>query len=170
MMILMSDLSLVPPTPFDSAPFRLISKPKGAKSKMEKTRVVSSFYGDTRRNADGTWKGGADSSLIPHEDQPSDDDYVPDDEYEYDSCYSCVCLVNKPSSKVSSFYQSHWLIDSGASNHITPYLEDFSNLLQGEHLASPANGFILTMHGPGTVVLKQDQLKTPTVLLTGVPN
>ena len=30
------------------------------------------------------------------------------------------------------FYKDHWLIDSGASDHITPYLEDFSNLAQGE--------------------------------------
>ena len=37
------------------------------------------------------------------------------------------------------FYKKHWLIDSGASNHIMPYLEDFSSLLQGERLASKAS-------------------------------
>ena len=162
----MTYILLVPLIPFDSAPFCPISKLKGVKSKKaKKTKTVSLFYEDTRRNADGTWKGGADSSLIPHEDCPYDDDYVPGDEYDYDFCYSHVCLVDKPSTKVSFFYQSHWFIDLGAFNHIMPYLEDFSNLLQGEHLASTC---ILTMHGPGMVVLKQDQPKAPTVLLIGV--
>ena len=56
----------------------------------------------------------------------------------------------------------------GTSDHIMPYLEDFSHLLQGERLASIANGSIITMHGPGTIVLKQEPPKAPTVLLTRV--
>ena len=95
-------------------------------------KIVASFYGDVRRNADSTWKGGVDSSLIPQNGCPHSDDgfnVVPDKEYYYASDYSCICLVNGPSTKVSSFYQSHWLIDLGTSNHIMPYLENFSNLL-----------------------------------------
>ena len=64
--------------------------------------------------------------------------------------------------------QDHWLIDSGASDHITPYLEDFSNLAQGEQFASTTNGSIIKMHGLGTIVLKQDHRSAPPVTLTGV--
>ena len=35
-------------------------------------------------------------------------------------------------------------------------------------MASTANGFIIQMHGPGTIVLKQDTPKAPIVCLTGV--
>jgi hypothetical protein len=49
-----------------------------------------------------------------------------------------------------------------------PYLGDCSSILQGECLASTANGSIIQMHGPGTVVLKQDRPNAPPVLLTGV--
>ena len=60
--------------PFGSAPFLTRSK-KGARSKKGQTKVVSSFHGDTRRNGDGTWKGGMDSSMIPNADHPDDDDF-----------------------------------------------------------------------------------------------
>ena len=164
------NLPLDPLAPFGSAPFLTHSK-KGARSKKGQTKVVSSFHGDTRRNGDGTWKGGVDSSMIPNADRPDDDDFysnVRDDEFYYGSDYSRVCTVDNKSTRVSSFYQSHWLIDSGASDHITPYLEDFSNILSGERLASTANGSIIQMHGPGTIVLKQDTPKAPIVRLIGV--
>ena len=51
------------------------------------------------------------------------------------------------SKDLSGFYKDHWLIDSGASDHIMPYLEDFSNLAQGEQFASTAKGSIIKMHG-----------------------
>ena len=66
------------------------------------------------------------------------------------------------------FYKNHWLIDLDASNYIMPYLEDFSSLLQEQRLASTANSSIIQMHGPDTIILKQDIPKAPPVLLTGV--
>jgi hypothetical protein len=94
---------------------------------------------------------------------------VYDGEYDFDDyCYSHVCLADHQSPQELPFYKDHWLIDSGASDHITPYLGDFSSILQGELLASTANGSIIQMHGPGTVILKQDRPKVPPVLLTGV--
>ena len=168
--LLKKNLLLDPLAPFGSAPFLTRSK-KGARSKKGQTKVVSSFHGDTRRNGDGTWKGGVDSSMIPNADRPDDDDFysnVRDDEFYYGSDYSRVCTIDNESTQVSSFYQSHWLIDSSASDHITPYLEDFSHILSGERLASTANGSIIQMHGPGTIVLKQDTPKAPIVRLTGV--
>ena len=57
------NLSLDPLAPFISAPFLTRSK-KGARSKKGQTKVVSSFYGDTRRNRDGTWKEGDRKSVV----------------------------------------------------------------------------------------------------------
>ena len=65
---------LDPLAPFGSAPFLTHSK-KGARSKKGQTKVVSSFHGDTRRNGDGTWKGGMDSSMTPNADRPDDEDF-----------------------------------------------------------------------------------------------
>ena len=91
---------------------------------------------------------------------------VPDGEYYYGSEYLRVCTLSR--KDLPGFYKDHWLIDSGASDYITPYLEDFSNLAQGERFASTANGSIIKMHGPGTIVLKQDHRSAPSVTLTGV--
>jgi hypothetical protein len=94
---------------------------------------------------------------------------VYDGEYDFDDyCYLRVCLADHRSPQELPFYKDHWLIDSGASNHITPYLGDFSSILEGEHLASTANGSIIQMHGPGTIILKQDRPNALPVLLTGV--
>jgi hypothetical protein len=66
---------------------------------------------------------------------------VYDGEYDFDDyCYSRVCMADHRSPQELPFYKDHWLIDSGASDHIMPYLGDFSSILQGEHLASTANG------------------------------
>ena len=73
--------------------------------------------------------------MIPNADCPDDDNFysnVRDDEFYYASDYLHVCTVDNKSTRVSSFYQSHWLIDLGASDHITPYLEDLLNILSGE--------------------------------------
>ena len=114
------NLLLDPLAPFGLALFLPRSK-KGARSKKGQTKVVSSFHGDIRRNGDGTWKGGMDSSMIPNANCPDDDDFysnVRDDEFYYASDYSHVCIVDNKSTGVSSFYQSHWLIDSGAFDHM----------------------------------------------------
>ena len=92
-----------------------------------------------------------------------DSDYsnVPDGEY-HGSDYLRVCTLGV--KDLPEFYKDHWLINSGASDYITPYL----NLAQREHFASTANGFIIKMHGPGTIILKQDHRSTSPVTLTGV--
>jgi hypothetical protein len=128
-------------------------------SKKKPRQPKSSFYGDTRWEIDGTWKGGVDSSQIPNFQHPHDEDLFPsnvyDDEYDVDNySYSQVCMADHRSPQDLIFYKDHWLIDSGASDHMMPYLGDFSSILQGEHLASTTNGSIIQMHGPGTVILK----------------
>ena len=68
------NLLLDPLAPFGSAPFLTHSK-KGARSKKGQTKVVSSFYGNFRRNGDGTWKGGVDSFMILNANRPNDNDF-----------------------------------------------------------------------------------------------
>jgi hypothetical protein len=114
-----------------------------------------------------------DSTQIPNSQHSHDEDLFPsnvyDNEYDVDyCCYSPVCMADHRSPQELPFYKDHWLIDSGASDHITPYLGDFSSILEGECLASTTNSFIIQMHGSGTVVLKQDRPDAPPVLLTGV--
>jgi hypothetical protein len=143
-----------PPSPFVPAP-TLSSFRIGAQSKKKPRRPKSSFYSDTRWEIDGTWKGGVDSTQIHNSQRPHDENLFPsnvyDDEYDVDYyCYSHVCMADHRSPQELPFYKDHWLIDLDASNHITPYLGDFSSLLQGEHLASTANGSIIQMHGPGS--------------------
>ena len=97
-----------------------------------------------------------------------DSDYsnIPDGEYYYGSDYLRACALG--SKDLPGFYKNHQLIDSGASDHIIPYLEDFSNLAWEEQFASTTNGFIIKMRGPGTIILKQDHKSTPPITLTGV--
>jgi hypothetical protein len=145
----------------------------GAQSKKKPRRPKSSFYGDTGREIGGTWKDGMDSTQISNSQRPHDEDMFPssvyDDEYDIDYyCYSRVCMADHRSPQEFPFYKDHWLIDSGASNHITQYLGDFSSIVQRERLASTANGSIIQMHGPSTVILKQDRPNAPPVLLKGV--
>ena len=66
---------------------------------------------------------------------------VPDDEYYYGYDYLRVCTLG--TKDLPGFYKDHWLIDSGAFDHLISYLEDFSNLAQGEH--STATGSIIKM-------------------------
>jgi hypothetical protein len=96
----------------------------------------------------------------------SNHENVADGEYYYDSCYSSACALG--SKNLLDFYHGHWLVDLGCSDHITPYLDDFSNLAQGEQYASTANGAVVKMTGPGTIVLQQDKLQAPPITLMEV--
>ena len=118
--------------PFSPAPF-LHGYEKGAKQAPKKK--IGDISYNSRRNLDGTWKSGIDRQRLKAEMRDSgayDSDYsnIPDGEYYYGSDYLRVCTLGM--KDLPGFYKDHWLIDSGASDHITPYLEDFSNLAQGE--------------------------------------
>ena len=47
------------------------------------------------------------------------------------------------------------MIDSGCTDHLSPFLDDFVHLGTAKHSATVANGAKVNMHGPGTVLLKQ---------------
>jgi len=54
---------------------------------------------------------------------------------------------------LSSFQVDHWMIDSGATNHLTPFKGDFLHLQDSRTMATVANGQHINMFGPGTVVI-----------------
>ena len=110
---------------------------------------ITDISHDFRHNLDGTWKSGIDYQRLKAKIRDSgayDSDYsnVPDGEYYYGSDYLRVCTLG--AKDLPGFYKDHWLIDSGASDHIMPYLEDFSNLAQEEQFASTANQNAWTWH------------------------
>jgi hypothetical protein len=86
------------PCPFVPA-LTLSSFRIGAQSKKKPRQPKLSFYGDTRQEIDGTWKGGVDSSQIPNSQRPHDEDPFPSnmygDEYDVDYyCYLRVCMAD----------------------------------------------------------------------------
>ena len=87
------------------------------------------FYGNPDQDSImGEWKSGIDSShLLDWNDSHNgksgyfDPTYFQSDEYDgYGSCY-----VVSDSKK--SEYRDKWMVDSGCSDHLTPFLEDFSS-------------------------------------------
>ena len=53
------------------------------------------------------------------------------------------------------FAKNYWMIDSGCTDHLTPFLDDFACLSKEVHYASVANGERVSMYGPGKVIVQQ---------------
>jgi len=69
--------------------------------------------------------------------------------------YPCACHKKEISEKLlSSFRADHWMINSGATNHLTPFKGDFLHLQDLKTTVTIANGQHIDMFGPGTVVLQ----------------
>ena len=54
-----------------------------------------------------------------------------------------------------TFAKNHWMIDSGCTDHLTPFLDDFAYLSKEVHYAFVANGERVPMYGPGKVIVQQ---------------
>ena len=68
------------------------------------------------------------------------------------------------------FAKNHWMIDSGCTDHISPFPDDFAHLGSQTRLALVANGDRVEMFGPGTIIIQQchsDQ-RFPPLVLEGV--
>jgi len=82
--------------------------------------------------------------------------------------YPCACDKKGISEKLlSSFQVDHWMIDSGATNHLTPFKGDFLHLQDLKTIATVANGQHIDMFGPGTVVFQPVE-SSRTLTLIGV--
>ena len=54
-----------------------------------------------------------------------------------------------------TFAHYHWMIDSGCTDHLSPFEDDFVHLGTQTRYATVANGQQVAMHGPGKVVIQQ---------------
>ena len=54
-----------------------------------------------------------------------------------------------------TFAKNHWMIDSGCTNHLTPFLDDFAHLSKEVCYAFVANGERVSMYGLGKVIVQQ---------------
>ena len=128
------------------------------------------LYGNYDRNADGTWKRGLDSGMVtwntnvPYEDTTGyvDKSYF-DSEIGYLSCYVAVIRGNPDQHK------DKWMVDSGCTDHLSPFPEDFVSCKNHQRNCKTANSNIMPIFGPGTVIIKHHNGERPiTLVLTGV--
>ena len=54
-----------------------------------------------------------------------------------------------------TFAHYHWMIDSGCTDHLSSFEDDFAHLGTQMRYTSIANGQQVSMHGPGKVVVQQ---------------
>ena len=62
------------------------------------------------------------------------------------------------------FAKSHWMIDSGCTDHLTPFKDDFAHLGTAVRSASVANRQTVPMYGPGKIILESFKGSEPIVL------
>ena len=53
------------------------------------------------------------------------------------------------------FAKHHWMIDSGCTDHLTPFLDDLAHLSKEVCYAFVVNGERVPMYGPGKVIVQQ---------------
>ena len=53
-----------------------------------------------------------------------------------------------------TFTKNHWMINSGCTNYLTPFMDDFAHLGKKVHYASVANGERVPIYGPGKVIVQ----------------
>ena len=61
------------------------------------------------------------------------------------------------------------MVDSGSTDHLSPYLDDFVSKGGCKGNCKTANGELVPIYGPGTVLLKHNNGESnKTLMLTGV--
>ena len=55
------------------------------------------------------------------------------------------------------------MINSGCTDHLSPFLDDFVHLGTAKRSATITNGGKVNMYGPGTVLLKQVDGTLPSI-------
>ena len=136
---------------------------------MQKPKVdyQGENYGNYDRNTDGTWKCGLDSGMVtwnanvPYEDTTGYvDEFYFDSEIEYLSCYA----IGNPYQ-----HKDKWMVDSGCTDHLTPFPTDFVSRENHTRNCKTANSNIMPIFGPGTIIIRHHNGKhNRTLVLTGV--
>ena len=81
-----------------------------------------------------------------------------------DNCcyYASAFALGGDSDK--DFTKNHWMVDSGCTDHLTPFKDDFAHLGTAVCSASVANGQTVLMYGPGKIILQSFKGSEPIVL------
>ena len=65
----------------------------------------------------------------------------------YSSCYAVTD---------HNHYKDKWMVDSGCTDHLSPYLDDFVSKEDCKRNCKTANGEMMPIYGPGTVLFKHN--------------
>ena len=89
---------------------------------------------------------------VEHGDVDSLNTFFDEESNKYFSyCIRAFALQSDSSTPV--FNHSHWMIDSGCTNHLLPFIDDFVYLGDQKQTASVANGNKVSMYGPSTILI-----------------
>ena len=86
----------------------------------------------------------ASDRLVYRYDFENDDDY-----YLYHSAFALGGDTEE------DFARHHWMIDSGCTNHLSPFWDNFAHLGNMVRHAVVANGQRVPIYGPGKIILNQ---------------
>ena len=86
----------------------------------------------------------ASDRLVYGYDSENDDDY-----YLYHGAFALGGDTEK------DFARHHWMIDSGCTDHLSPFLDNFAHLGNMVQHAVVANGQKVPMYGPGKIIIDQ---------------
>jgi len=90
--------------------------------------------------------------------------YGYDNEYNGLDCYHSAFALRGDSDKLFGWH--HWMIDSGCTDYLSPFKDDFAHLGNQVHHVIVANGQKVPMYGPGKIIIQsKDQQAEPLVLL-----
>ena len=123
------------------------------KKGKEKDTQAQGYYGNKERTQTSIWKHGLDSrDLVAWDGYDGPTGYFDE---EYDSLYLYSAMMAQ--TETDLFHTKPWecwLIDSSATNHISPYLEDFTSLNDREKVCEITNGMTMKMTGLGHIIMK----------------
>jgi len=89
--------------------------------------------------------------------------YGYDNKYDGLDCYHGAYALGGDSDK--QFARHHWMIDSGCTDHLSPFKDDFAHLGNQVHHAIVANGQKVPMYGLGKIIIQsKDKRAEPLVL------
>ena len=120
--------------------------------RIREERTDNSYFEDTRHTHLSTWKHGLNSNtLVVWEEYDGHSEYF---DKECDTLYLYLAIVTKTETDHQSTIQHYWLINSGATNHITPHLGDFISLSDGEKSCEVSNRTTMKITSLGHVIMK----------------
>ena len=96
-------------------------------------------------------------------DLDDDRDSFYDEESNMHFCYYLGGEPPESNEQTKNFAKTHWMINSGCTDHLSPFLDDFVHLGTVKCSATVANGRKANMYSPRTILLKQVDGTLPSI-------